>query len=104
MATNRDNFGHGRQGPDRRRATRAHRGASTGRTDSKRTSCKIEELVDEAVRLEPPRAPLPVYVDRIEIQQVLVNLSQNAYEVLGQSSAPPGKVAFPRMPICAEMW
>ena len=30
MATNRDDYGHGRQGPDYCRATLAHRGASAG--------------------------------------------------------------------------
>jgi hypothetical protein len=30
MAANRDNYGHGRQGPDYCRAKRTHRGTSTG--------------------------------------------------------------------------
>jgi two-component system sensor kinase FixL len=69
------------------------------RTDAERTFCEIDELLDEAVqivapeagrqrvavRLEPTETPSTVHVDRIEIQQVLVNLLQNAYEALADA-------------------
>ncbi len=72
-----------------------------GQTDSQRTPRRIDELLDEAmqivtpeahrhgitVQFEPSENPPTVRVDRIEIQQVLVNLLQNAYEALGQTGA-----------------
>jgi len=69
------------------------------RSGLKRSSCGINEIVTEAsqlmafetsqrhvsLRLEACEDDPTVHVDRVEIQQVLVNLLQNAYE-----ATPPG--------------
>ena len=71
------------------------------RTGSKRSTCSINEIAEEAlrlvafqadrrkaaVRLELSEASPIVHVDRVEIQQVLVNLLQNAYEATDKMDA-----------------
>ena len=65
------------------------------RAESPRTACRIEEIVEEALRLvavETRRARVTVetsfatspriHVDRVQIQQVLVNLLTNAIEAM----------------------
>jgi PAS domain S-box-containing protein len=72
------------------------------RAESPRTACRIEEIIEEAlglVAVEMRRARVtvdaafaaaspPIQVDRVQIQQVLVNLLTNAVEAMG--GAPKG--------------
>ncbi len=71
------------------------------RAESPRNACRIEEIVEEALRLvavETRRARVtvetsfsatspPIQVDRVQIQQILVNLLSNAIEAM-QTSPP----------------
>ena len=71
------------------------------RAESPRTACRIEEIVGEALRLIAVEtrgnrvivetsfsaASPPVQVDRVQIQQILVNLLNNAVEAM-QTSPP----------------
>ena len=71
------------------------------RAESPRTACRIEEIVEEAlglVAVEMRRARVtvetsfsaaspPIQVDRVQIQQVLVNLLSNAVEAMQTSPA-----------------
>jgi PAS domain S-box-containing protein len=71
------------------------------RAESPRTACRIEEVVEDSLRLvavemrrahvtvETSFAPAspPIQVDRVQIQQILVNLLNNAVEAM--QAAPP---------------
>jgi PAS domain S-box-containing protein len=71
------------------------------RGESPRTACRVEEIVEEAMRLVAvetrragvtvetsfPAASPPVDVDRVQIQQVLVNLLSNAVEAMQATPA-----------------
>jgi two-component system sensor kinase FixL len=66
------------------------------RGESPRTACHVEEIIDEALALvaieirrsqvvvetSPASALPPVHADRVQIQQVLVNLLNNAMEAM----------------------
>ncbi len=68
----------------------------------------LRELIEEALRLAPLRSrakivlspagedEVPVCVDRIQIEQVVVNLPRNADDALGQTAAPEIRVEIAR--------
>jgi PAS domain S-box-containing protein len=76
------------------------------RGESPRTACRVEEIIEEALRLvavETRRACVtvetsfsaaspPVQVDRVQIQQVLVNLLSNAVEAMQATPAETRRV------------
>ena len=78
------------------------------RTESKRSFCPLEEILDEsiqlvafearrrsiAVRREQPEVSPTVYVDRVETQQVLVNLLQNACEAAEEGLQEKPEIAI----------
>jgi PAS domain S-box-containing protein len=49
------------------------------------------------IELVPAESPLPVFIDRVQIEQVLVNLLQNAMEAMAEQ-APPER----RITLCIE--
>ena len=78
------------------------------RAESPRTACRIEEIIEEAlglVAVELRRARVavdtslaadspPVQVDRVQIQQVLVNLLTNAVEAMASVAADGREIAI----------
>ena len=78
------------------------------RAESWRTACRIEEIVKEALRLvavETRRARVtvetcfsavspPIRVDRVQIQQILVNLLSNAVEAMRSSPADVRRITI----------
>ena len=78
------------------------------RAESPRTACRIEEIVEEAlglVAVEMRRARVtvetsfsaaspPIQVDRVQIQQVLVNLLSNAVEAMQTSPADMRRITI----------
>jgi two-component system sensor kinase FixL len=71
-----------------------------------REMADVAELIEEALQLSPPRSrarvlfePEPGFearVDRIQIEQVIVNLLQNADEAAGQEPFPQIRIALAR--------
>ncbi|HYW78258.1 MAG TPA: ATP-binding protein [Thermoguttaceae bacterium] len=76
------------------------------RTESARSTCRIDEILEESigllafearrckvdVRCNLSEASLIVLADRVEIQQVVVNLLQNAYEAIDEADVPVREV------------
>ena len=85
------------------------------RAESPRSACRIEEIVEEALRLvavETRRARVtvetsfsaaspPIQVDRVQIQQILVNLLSNAVEAM-QTSPPDMRRITIQTSVCDE--
>jgi two-component system, LuxR family, sensor kinase FixL len=82
------------------------------RGEAERTMCRIEEIVEEALRIvavETRRAhvtvqtefaavSLPVCVDRVQIQQVVVNLVSNAIEAMQTTPANARRIEIRTLP------
>jgi two-component system, LuxR family, sensor kinase FixL len=85
------------------------------RAESPRSACRIEEIVGEALRLVAletrgsrvsvetsfAAASPPIQVDRVQIQQVLVNLLSNAVEAM-QTSPPDMRRITIQTSVCDE--
>lgn len=83
---------------------------------SNRTPCKFERIVEETLTLCQPdldRAHvsvrialaanlLPVVVDMLQIEQVLINLLRNAAEAIGESASVGGSVLIEAKPLDAD--
>jgi signal transduction histidine kinase len=87
------------------------------REDSPRTECRINEIVDEALKLISietqrnrvtvevfPAADAPrMQVDRVQIQQVLVNLISNAVEAMLTSPAEMRRITIRTLTHAADV-
>jgi PAS domain S-box-containing protein len=87
-----------------------------GRADSSRSACRVEEIVEQALRLfavelriarvtvETSFAALPaIQADRVQIQQVLVNLLGNAVEAMETVPADMRRIAVQTVARGAEV-
>ena len=78
------------------------------RQESVREEVLIAEVVRESIELisfeikrnqvtielVPAESPLPVFIDRVQIEQVLVNLLQNAMEAMAEQAPPERQITL----------